>query len=323
MAVIQASDLTALINSVPLTDLIAQYARDNSFLKYVNSFHGGGLIEDARGTWDFGLVTSANTSRGVATETTTLTTAGQTGKGRMRYDQNIFYVTFGVSGLAQAKAVAGGYSYAQDLIASELGESMEELFDEVNDRMLSGSYANAYGVNQLIDNSGSFAGLTRGTNTYADAKVVSAGSTPLSASMMYSVHDDLINTRRGNYTEIWTNEEVLDQYESLLKAASTYYTRADVIGDFSFQNLSYKGRRIVGIPGYANRMDFVDPRNFWFQFLPNPYKALVTGETKMGPFAVKEMAKTTDGDTFNLILYGNFINRSPWKCGTVKNIKTT
>lgn len=321
MASILTSDLTALINSVPVTDLVAQYARDNTFLKYL-----GSLQPDERGTWDFGVVTGANTSRGVAAETTTLTTAGQTSKNKLRYDQKIFFTTFGVSGLSQAKAQGGGYSYSNNLIADELAQSVEEMFDQINDTMLSGSYASAgaYGINNLIDNSGSFAGATRGTNTWADAKIVSKAGTGLitgSVADLETIHTELVDTRRANYTELWTSENVLKQYETYLRSIGTYTLRPDVLGDSSFQYLSFKGRRMIAIPGYQNRIDFVDPRNFWFQFLPT---AVVDtfGQRVEGPFKVMEMGKTADQDVFNLILYGSFINRSPWKCGAVTNIKT-
>lgn len=331
MAGVKAATLQYVLNSTPMLGWAEAYKIDTTFMAAIL---GGPVPKE--GNFQANVKTSRNSSGGSFAESDTITTAGSVSRDRVTFNIARYYKTVSIDGLISAKAAGGAYDQLVDILMEEVDDAVESLLDEVNDDLISsGSVTDADGVPYYIaTGSGiSEAVALEGVNVkygdktraeYYSSFVTSASTGSLTFSLMDAVHHEMLNVRHSNYDQIWCSSYQRMAYEDLLRnsGSSVFYVDAQV-GDRSFKALTYNGRPIIEIPGYAtDRMDFVRSRDWSYQYSPVTSTNEAGNKIINGWLKVTKLAKTTDDDTYSIIHYGNLVCTNPWKQATILALAT-
>jgi hypothetical protein len=164
-----------------------------------------------------------------------------------------------------AKTQLENYGSAQ-MIANYFAQQQEEAIRAMQSAQdadaLSGDNTNGLtGITSMIADANTYAGLDRTTvtNWQSYENTTASGVT---MAILDDMHNELTDTRRGNYTAILSDTQRLDEYTSLTSgngAPNTINMNAGGIFAAGWNGATYRGRPWIAIPGYtANRIDFID-----------------------------------------------------------------
>ncbi len=318
MATLKATDLQFILNTTPLLEWQLTYKLDTTFMDRV-----GGLVP-GKAHQELLLHYAGNSSAASFAESQDISSGGKQSRRRVKQEYARCFVTFGVDNMQKAKAEMSGLDGINDLLQDEANAAIGDLLDEINTQSLSDGTGNSAkdinGVQFQVADDNTWFGLDRTTATYAASYVNDNGGTPrtLTDLLMRDVHNTLMNTRRKNYTAIWTSSAMRDVYEDLIGDKKRFVNV--MVGDIATPFLAFKGRPIFEIPGYADRMDFVNEPDFKLEYLPQKAQPKV-GRENVGPFAVEPLAVNTDDTKFYACIYLNLLCKNPWGQGSLQDIE--
>lgn len=319
MAELRAADVQYVLNSIPYSDYQTAYGLDTKFIDRLGGFKPG------PGRIQIPFRYAGNSAKGSFGEGDDISAAGHQSRRMLSMDYKRVYITFGVDGLQEAIAKAGGIVNITDLVVDEALNAIQDLLDEINTQLLGDGSGNSGkhidGILYHIDDDNTWMGLSRASYSWTQSYISGNGGTSqsLTKALLRGVSDTLKDVRKSNYTAIYTSTALRNAYEDLLEDAKRY---VDIrVGDLVVQELAFDGKPLIAFPGYAsNRLDFVRESDFDIYFLPQTSQDQL-GRTVTGIFKVEPVAKVSDDATFNVIAYLNMVCRNPWKQGALVDVE--
>jgi hypothetical protein len=249
-----------------------------------------------------------NTSAGSYAETDSGAGAGNQGFKKAFLGWKLNKVEVEVSGLAQAVGDAGGMIVPA--LRTELDLGLSDLRANVNTQLMSDGTGNSgkdiTGLFAAIADTGTYAGLDRGTYTWWKAYVSANGGTPrnLTEELMRTVKST-VEARGGRVTAIYAGSTQWYRYGDLLRAERRQQNPASLTG--GYQALDFEGVPLIKVPGYPQtRMDFVDEELLEYVVLKD--------------FEAKPMAKTKDSDVIWITHYSQLVCRNPYRMGSLQDL---
>jgi hypothetical protein len=251
---------------------------------------------------------AGNTSAGSYAESDTGAGAGNQGFKKAFLSWKLNKVEVEVTGLAQAVGDAGGMIVPA--LRTELDLGLSDLRGNINAQLMSDGSGNASkditGLYAAIADTGTYAGLDRGTYTWWKSYVSANGGTPrnLSEELMRDVKST-VEARGGRVTAIYAGSKQWYRYGDLLRAERRQQNPTSLTG--GYQALDFEGIPLVKVPGYSQtRMDFVDEELFEYVVLKD--------------FEAKPMAKTKDSDVIWITHYSQLVCRNPYRMGSLQDL---
>lgn len=311
MAGIKATDLQYVLNTTPMNTYFQAFGLDTTFLDLM-----GGL-QPGPARIQIPLHHAGNATAGSFAESADLKTAGTQARRVFTLPYKRVYATFGVDGLQEAIAKAGGVVNITDLVQAEALGSIRDILDEINTQMLSdgtgNSAADIDGILYHIDDDNTWCSVARSGTSYTQAYMSGNAGTDrdLSEDLMRGVHNVLVNTRKSNYTHILTSYTVADAYEALMGDRLRLVNVP--VGDLTVQGLAFKGRPVLTIPGFeTNSMCYIKKGDWAAYFLPQ-VSLDSYGRQIQGPFKVEPYYAGTDDSTFIVVAYVQLVCKNPWQ----------
>ena len=249
-----------------------------------------------------------NTSAGSYAETDTGAGAGTQGFKKAFMGWKLNKVEVEVSGLAQAVGDAGGMIVPA--LRTELDLGLADLRANVNTQLMSDGTGNSgkdvTGLFAAIADTGTYAGLDRGTYTWWKSYVSANGGTPRNLTEeLIRTAKSAVEARGGRVTEIYCGSTQWYRYGDLLRAERRQQNPTSLTG--GYQALDFEGVPLIKVPGYPQtRMDFVDKELFEYVVLKD--------------FEAKPMAKTKDSDVIWVIHYSQLVCRNPYRMGSLQDL---
>ena len=222
-----------------------------------------------------------------------------------------------VSGLAQAVGDAGGMIVPA--LRTELDLGLSDVRGNINTQLMSDGTGNSgkdiTGLFAGIADTGTYAGLDRGTYTWWKAYVNANGGTPrnLTEELMRDVKS-AAEARGGRIKAIYCGSKQWYRYGDLLRAERRQFTPFTVSQQQTangltggYQALDFEGVPVIKVPGYPQtRMDFVDEELLEYVVLKD--------------FEAKPMAKTKDSDVIWVTHYSQLVCRNPYRMGSLQDL---
>ena len=213
-----------------------------------------------------------------------------------------------VSGLAQAVGDAGGMIVPA--LRTELDLGLSDVRANINSELMSDGSGNSgkdiTGLFAAIADTGTYAGLDRGTYTWWKSYVSANGGTArnLTEELMRTVKST-IEARGGRVTAIYAGSTQWYRYGDLLRAERRQQNPTSLTG--GYQALDFEGVPLIKVPGYTQtRMDFVDEELLEYMVLKD--------------FEAKPMAKTKDSDVIWVTHYSQLVCRNPYRMGSLQDL---
>jgi len=179
-------------------------------------------------------------------------------------------VRFSGDMLDQARIGTGDILIA-NYINEQLADAMSNLVDTIDDDLVGGETTNGItGITAAVHDSNTYANIDRSSVTAWRARETTTASA-ITMAILDAMHLGLTITDRGNYTTIFSDQAVFDDYVGLTSGTGApTVLNIDAGGTFSagFVAGQYKGRPWVVVPNYtANRVDFIDERGLSLEVL--------------------------------------------------------
>ncbi len=251
---------------------------------------------------------AGNTSAGSYAEGDSGAGAGNQGFKKAFLGWKLNKVEVEVSGLAQAVGDAGGMIVPA--LRTELDLGLADVRGNINTQLMSDGTGNAgkdiTGLFAAIADTGTYAGLDRGTYTWWKSYVSANGGTPrnLTEELMRTVKST-IEARGGRVTAIYAGSAQWYRYGDLLRAERRQQNPTSLTG--GYQALDFEGVPLIKVPGYSQtRMDFVDEELLEYMVLKD--------------FEAKPMAKTKDSDVIWVTHYSQLVCRNPYRMGSLQDL---
>jgi hypothetical protein len=213
-----------------------------------------------------------------------------------------------VSGLAQAVGDAGGMIVPA--LRTELDLGLSDMRGNINTQLMSDGTGNSgkdvTGLFAAIADTGTYAGLDRGTYTWWKAYVSANGGTPrnLTEELIRTVKST-VEARGGRVTAIYAGSTQWYRYGDLLRAERRQQNPTSLTG--GYQALDFEGVPLIKVPGYPQtRMDFVNEELLEYMVLKD--------------FEAKPMAKTKDSDVIWITHYSQLVCRNPYRMGSLQDL---
>jgi hypothetical protein len=213
-----------------------------------------------------------------------------------------------VSGLAQAVGDAGGMIVPA--LRTELDLGLSDVRANINSELMSDGSGNSgkdiTGLFAAIADTGTYAGLDRGTYTWWKSYVSANGGTArnLTEELIRTVKST-IEARGGRVTAIYAGSTQWYRYGDLLRAERRQQNPTSLTG--GYQALDFEGVPLIKVPGYTQtRMDFVDEELLEYMVLKD--------------FEAKPMAKTKDSDVIWVTHYSQLVCRNPYRMGSLQDL---
>lgn len=320
MAELKATDVQYILNTIPISKYQIAYGLDMTLINLLGGFSiGTGRIQVP-------FRYAGNPTAGSFGESDDLSTAGHQSRRMLSQDYKRVYVTFGIDGMQEAIAKAGGLILDNnDLLTDEALGGIEDLLDEVNTQLIGDGTGNSNkdldGVRHHIADDNTWMGLARSGNTWIQSYVLDHGGElqDLTKELIQAVADEIVYNRKSNYDAIFTTVALKNAYEELMTDAKRYVDV--VVGDIKMKKLSYDDRPIFAIPGYAaHTWDFVRRMDFSVPYLPQVARDS-HGREFTGIFKVEPVAKVSDDTTMRIIAYLNLVCKNPWKQGSLQDVQ--
>ena len=203
---------------------------------------------------------AGNTSAGSYGEGDTGAGAGNQGFKKAFLTWKLNKVEVEVSGLAQAVGDNGGMIVPA--LRTELDLGLSDVRGNINTQLMSDGTGNSgkdiTGLFAAIADTGTYAGLDRGTYTWWKSYVNANGGTPrnLSEELVRTVKST-VEARGGRVTAIYAGSTQWYRYGDLLRAERRQQNPTTLTG--GYQALDFEGVPLIKVPGYPQtRMDFVN-----------------------------------------------------------------
>jgi len=251
---------------------------------------------------------AGNTSAGSYAEGDTGAGAGNQGFKKAFLTWKLNKVEVEVSGLAQAVGENGGMIVPA--LRTELDLGLSDVRGNINTQLMSDGTGNSgkdiTGLYAAIADTGTYAGLDRGTYTWWKSYVNANGGTPrnLSEELVRTVKST-VEARGGRVTAIYAGSTQWYRYGDLLRAERRQQNPTTLTG--GYQALDFEGVPLIKVPGYPQtRMDFVDEELLEYVVLKD--------------FEAKPMAKTKDSDVIWVTHYSQLVCRNPYRMGSLQDL---
>lgn len=251
---------------------------------------------------------AGNSSAGSYGETDSGVGAGNQAFKKAHLDWRLNKVEISVTGLAQAVSETGGT--AIPALRTEIDLGIADLQGKINSQLMSDGTGNSgkdiTGLFAAISDSGTYAGLDRGTYTWWKSYVNANGGTPrnLTEELMWDVKSAVEN-RGGRVTAIYCGSTQWYRYGNLLRSERRQQTPTSLTG--GYQALDFEGVPLIKVPGYPQtRMDFVDESLLEYVVLKD--------------FVAEPMAKTKDADEIWIKHYSQLVCRNPYRMGSLQDL---
>lgn len=213
-----------------------------------------------------------------------------------------------VSGLAQAIGDNGGMIVPA--LRTELDLGLSDVRGNINSQLVSDGTGNSgkdiTGLFAAIADTGTYAGLDRGTYTWWKSYVSANGGTPrnLTEELVRTVKST-VEARGGRVTAIYAGSSQWYRYGDLLRAERRQQNPTSLTG--GYQALDFEGVPVIKVPGYPQtRMDFVNEELLEYMVLKD--------------FEAKPMAKTKDSDVIWVTHYSQLVCRNPYRMGSLQDL---
>lgn len=212
---------------------------------------------------------------------------------------------------ARIAAAGGAVSYV-DILSSEVEQATEDLKDAINDDLLAFARANTkrlYGIGDIVNDTGVYAGIDRATATWWRSVVLSNGGTPraLTAALIEQMLAELEKPRRKARTNyVLASRTHWNQYGNLMYDRRRYVNEMKL--DIGVEALDVFGIPFVAVPNMATgKMFFLDTRSWgYYVFLP---------------FEVEELPKTTtDTNRFMIKHFAALVCKAPYQQGVIADL---
>ena len=251
---------------------------------------------------------AGNTSAGSYAEGDSGAGAGNQGFKKAFLGWKLNKVEVEVSGLAQAIGDNGGMIVPA--LRTELDLGLSDVRGNINTQLMSDGTGNSgkdiTGLFSAIADTGTYAGLDRGTYTWWKAYVSANGGTPrnLTEELIRTVKST-VEARGGRVTAIYAGSSQWYRYGDLLRAERRQQNPTSLTG--GYQALDFEGVPLIKVPGYPQtRMDFVDEELLEYVVLKD--------------FEAKPMAKTKDSDVIWITHYSQLVCRNPYRMGSLQDL---
>jgi len=251
---------------------------------------------------------AGNTSAGSYAEGDSGAGAGNQGFKKAFLTWKLNKVEVEVSGLAQAIGDNGGMIVPA--LRTELDLGLSDVRGNINTQLMSDGSGNSgkdiTGLFAAIADTGTYAGLDRGSYTWWKSYVNANGGTPraLSEELVRTVKST-VEARGGRVTAIYAGSTQWYKYGDLLRAERRQQNPVSLTG--GYQALDFEGVPLIKVPGYPqSRMDFVDEALLEYVVLKD--------------FEAKPMAKTKDSDVIWVTHYSQLVCRNPYRMGSLQDL---
>jgi len=251
---------------------------------------------------------AGNTSAGSYAEGDSGAGAGNQGFKKAFLTWRLNKVEVEVSGLAQAIGDNGGMIVPA--LRTELDLGLSDVRGNINSQLMSDGTGNSgkdiTGLFAAIADTGTYAGMDRGTYTWWKSYVNANGGTPrnLSEDLVRTVKS-MVEARGGRVTAIYAGSTQWYKYGDLLRAERRQQNPTSLTG--GYQALDFEGVPLIKVPGYPQtRMDFVDEALLEYVVLKD--------------FEAKPMAKTKDSDVIWITHYSQLVCRNPYRMGSLQDL---
>jgi len=251
---------------------------------------------------------AGNTSAGSYAEGDSGAGAGNQGFKKAFLGWKLNKVEVEVSGLAQSVGDAGGMIVPA--LRTELDLGLADVRGNINTQLMSDGTGNSgkdiTGLFAGIADTGTYAGLDRGTYTWWKAYVNANGGTPrnLTEELMRDVKST-VEGRGGRVKAIYAGSTQWYRYGDLLRAERRQQSPTSLTG--GYQALDFEGVPVIKVPGYPQtRMDCVDEDLLEYVVLKD--------------FEAKPMAKTKDSDVIWVTHYSQLVCRNPYRMGSLQDL---
>ena len=260
---------------------------------------------------------AGNTSAGSYAEGDTGAGAGNQGFKKAFLTWKLNKVEVEVSGLAQAVGDNGGMIVPA--LRTELDLGLSDVRGNINTQLMSDGSGNSgkdiTGLFAAISDTGTYAGLDRGTYTWWKSYVSANAGTPraLTEELMRDVKST-VEARGGRIGAIYAGSKQWYAYGDLLRVERRQYTPY-VVNQVQtpngltggYQALDFEGIPLIKVPGYSQtRMDFVDEELLEYVVLKD--------------FEAKPMARTKDSDVIWVTHYSQLVCRNPYRMGSLQDL---
>ena len=251
---------------------------------------------------------AGNTSAGSYAEGDSGAGAGNQGFKKAFLTWKLNKVEVEVSGLAQAIGDNGGMIVPA--LRTELDLGLSDVRGNINTQLMSDGAGNSgkdiTGLYAAIADTGTYAGLDRGTYTWWKSYVSANAGTPrnLSEELIRTVKST-VEARGGRVTAIYAGSAQWYRYGDLLRAERRQQNPISLTG--GYQALDFEGVPLIKVPGYSQtRMDFVNEELLEYAVLKD--------------FEAKPMAKTKDSDVIWVTHYSQLVCRNPYRMGSLQDL---
>ena len=251
---------------------------------------------------------AGNSSAGSYGEGDTGAGAGNQGFKKAFLTWKLNKVEVEVSGLAQAIGDNGGMIVPA--LRTELDLGLSDVRGNINTQLMSDGTGNSgkdiTGLYAAIADTGTYAGLDRGTYTWWKSYVNANAGTPrnLTEELIRTVKST-VEARGGRVTAIYAGSTQWYRYGDLLRAERRQQNPVSLTG--GYQALDFEGIPLIKVPGYPQtRMDFVNEDLLEYVVLKD--------------FEAKPMAKTKDSDQIWVTHYSQLVCRNPYRMGSLQDL---
>jgi hypothetical protein len=251
---------------------------------------------------------AGNTSAGSYAEGDTGAGAGNQGFKKAFLTWKLNKVEVEVSGLAQAIGDNGGMIVPA--LRTELDLGLSDMRGNINTQLMSTGAGNTgkdiTGIYAAVADTGTYAGLDRGTYTWWKSYVSANGGTEraLTEELMRDVKTT-VEARGGRVNAIYTGSKQWYAYGDILRTERRQVNPTTLTG--GYQALDFEGVPLIKVPGYSQaRMDFVDEELLEYVVLKD--------------FEAKPMAKTKDSDVIWVTHYSQLVCRNPYRMGSLQDL---
>jgi len=215
---------------------------------------------------------AGNSSAGSYSETDDAPSAGTQSvvDASIPFRQN--WVTYGVTGLANAATKgAGGFEHS---LTFEAEESLKDLQNELNSQLLAFSKAASTdidGLGVIVSDTGTYATVDRSTYTWMQSYVADNGGTPRALTIAL-MQDQLLElekpARHAKVSAVMTSRKHWYDYANLLSDNRRFVNTQKL--DFGVEALDFNSIPVVSVLGMANgSMFFLDESEFGYYVLEN------------------------------------------------------
>ncbi len=251
---------------------------------------------------------SGNSSAGSYAETDTAAGAGNQDFKKAKLGWKLNKVEVEVTGLAQAVGDAGG-AIASPL-RTELDLGLADLRGNINTQLMTDGSGNTgkdiTGLFAAIADTGTYAGLDRGSYTWWKAYVNENGGDPrnLTEELLRDVKS-AVEARGGRVSAIYAGSKQWYRYGDLLRSERRQQNPTSLTG--GYQALDFEGVPLIKVPGYdQTRIDCVDEALLEYVVLKD--------------FVAEPMAKTKDADNIWIKHYSQLVCRNPFRMGSLQDL---